>query len=78
MHRYYFTENALRHILRTANLTIVDTYTLDAFDWKRIWSRSTSGVGKTVLRALGPAIERSGFTSNENLVVVAERPFANS
>jgi 2-polyprenyl-3-methyl-5-hydroxy-6-metoxy-1,4-benzoquinol methylase len=73
MHRYYFTEEALVHVLRTASLSVADAYTLDAFDWGRIWLRPAGGVGRPILRALGPAIQRSGFTRNENLVVVAQK-----
>jgi 2-polyprenyl-3-methyl-5-hydroxy-6-metoxy-1,4-benzoquinol methylase len=73
MHRYYFTEEALLHIFRAVDLTVVDAYTLDAFDWRRIWLRSGSRAGKVSLRAFGPAIQRSGFTRNENLVLVAKR-----
>jgi 2-polyprenyl-3-methyl-5-hydroxy-6-metoxy-1,4-benzoquinol methylase len=73
MHRYYFSEVALRHVLRTADLQVVDAYAVDAFDWRRIWSRSTNTAGRTILRAIGPAIAWSGFTANENLVVVAEK-----
>jgi len=73
MHRYYPTLEALRHLLAQAGLYIVEAYTLDAFDWRRIWRRSTSPVGRAVLRAAGPAVQRSGFTGRENLVVVAQR-----
>ena len=73
MHRYYFTEASLRRVLESVKLTVVDAYTLDAFDWTHIWSRSTNPAGKAVLRAVGPMIQRSRITETENLVVVAEK-----
>jgi SAM-dependent methyltransferase len=72
MHRYYPTLESVRQLLAQAKLCIVESYTLDAFDWRRIWRRSTSPVGRAVLRAAGPVLHRSRFTRRENLIVVAQ------
>jgi hypothetical protein len=73
MHRYYPTLQAVALLLGPRHLQIVDSYLLDAFDWRRIWRRSTSSVGRPALRVLGPALARSRLTRNENLIVVAQK-----
>lgn len=71
MHRYYFTPDALRHVLSRAGFETVETICMEAFDWRRIWRRSTSRIGRPALRAVGPFIELSRFTARENLIAVA-------
>lgn len=73
MHRHYFTPQSLTHMLESARLKPVDTYTLEAFDWHTIWSRGASPASRALLRVLGPGIAMSRFTAAENLIVVAER-----
>jgi 2-polyprenyl-3-methyl-5-hydroxy-6-metoxy-1,4-benzoquinol methylase len=74
MHRYYPTLQAVALLLGPTHLQIVDSYLLDSFDWRRIWRRSTSSIGRPALRVVGPVLARSGLTRKENLIVVARKP----
>jgi SAM-dependent methyltransferase len=76
MHRSYPTPKAMRLILSRAGFDVVETYCMEAFDWRRIWRRSTNPVGRPLLRAVGPLIARSRFTGRENLIVVARKSAA--
>ena len=73
MHRYYPTLPALAHMLRSARLRVVDSYTLEAFDWLALWKRGNDVARRAVLRVGGPLIGLTRFAARENLVVVAER-----
>jgi 2-polyprenyl-3-methyl-5-hydroxy-6-metoxy-1,4-benzoquinol methylase len=73
MHRYYFSKQALTDTLAQGGLEVVDAYTLDAFDWRRIWTRSTNVAGRAALRVGGPVLDSLGVTRNENLIVIARR-----
>jgi SAM-dependent methyltransferase len=72
MHRYYPTRDALGFILGAADLQIVESYTLDAFDWRRLWTRSTNRPGRMLLRTLGPVLHYSRLTATENLIAFAK------
>jgi 2-polyprenyl-3-methyl-5-hydroxy-6-metoxy-1,4-benzoquinol methylase len=72
MHRYYPTLPALTFMLRSEGLRVIDAYTLEAFDWRRIWVRGGDPFSRNVLRIVGPVLDLSGFTRAENLVVIAE------
>ncbi len=73
MHRYYPTPEALIHMLRSAQLRVVDSYTLEAFDLHTIWTRGSSATSRTLLRIAGPVIAATRFTAAENLIMIVER-----
>lgn len=74
MHYYYYGEAGLRLLLERGGLRIVGSQRLESFDWNRIYVRAASMLTRLLFRLVGPLIALSGFTSVENLVVVAERP----
>jgi 2-polyprenyl-3-methyl-5-hydroxy-6-metoxy-1,4-benzoquinol methylase len=73
MHRYYPTPLSLRHMLESASLRVVDSYTIDAFDWNTIWTRGGNEASRSALRLLGPLVAHTGITRAENLIVIAAR-----
>jgi 2-polyprenyl-3-methyl-5-hydroxy-6-metoxy-1,4-benzoquinol methylase len=73
MHRYYFSPTALRLLLENAGLDVVSSYSLDAFDWARIWRRASTATRQAILRVAGYPADRLGVTRNENLIVCARR-----
>jgi 2-polyprenyl-3-methyl-5-hydroxy-6-metoxy-1,4-benzoquinol methylase len=73
MHRYYPTLEALIHMLHSAQLRVVDSYTLEAFDWHTIWTRGSGATSRSLLRVAGPVIGMSRFTAAENLIIVVVR-----
>jgi hypothetical protein len=60
-------------MLTTSGLDVVDSFTLEAFDWRTIWTRGSDPARRFLLRLAGPAIARSQLTAAENLVMIAQR-----
>jgi 2-polyprenyl-3-methyl-5-hydroxy-6-metoxy-1,4-benzoquinol methylase len=71
MHYHYFTPAGLSSLLTRCGFSVEDSFTLEAFDWRRAHTRIRRTIPRTLLRAAGPSIAASNFTQRENLVIVS-------
>ena len=73
MHYFYYGFEGVRRLLERADFSVLNHFTMEAFDWNRIYSRVTSKPIRGLVRLLGPFLNASGFTRRENLIVVAQQ-----
>lgn len=71
MHCYYYNLNSLTKLLRKAGLNPYKIETIDSADWKKMYKRLETPLGRFLFRVAGPIMDKIGFTKQENLIVVA-------